>query len=70
MIKWSTSEEVQFVVGDVARLRSGGPEMTIYDISGDMVSVIWFPYPYASEPSRDKVMIDALSVKREILTDD
>lgn len=35
-------DEVDLEVGDVVRLLSGGPNMTIMDISNDIYTCIWF----------------------------
>lgn len=32
----------QFVIGDVVRLRGGGPPMTVERIEGDWISTCWF----------------------------
>lgn len=31
----------QFKPGDVVRLKSGGPDMTVEKVDGDRVSVVW-----------------------------
>ena len=30
-------------IGDVVKLKSGGPWMTVYKIEGDEISCVWFP---------------------------
>lgn len=66
MIRWLAGSEVQLQVGDVVRLTSGGPEMSVCEVSGDMANVIWFPDSRSSESSREKIVIGALLVRREI----
>lgn len=34
---------MELQIGDVVKLKSGGPWMTVYKIEGDDVSCIWFP---------------------------
>jgi uncharacterized protein YodC (DUF2158 family) len=32
----------RFNVGDIVKLKSGGPEMTVEDVGGDAISCVWF----------------------------
>lgn len=34
---------MELQIGDVVKLKSGGPWMTVYKIQGDEVSCVWFP---------------------------
>jgi uncharacterized protein YodC (DUF2158 family) len=34
---------MELQIGDVVKLKSGGPWMTVEKIEGDAVSCIWFP---------------------------
>ncbi len=34
---------MELQIGDVVKLKSGGPWMTVYKIEGDAISCIWFP---------------------------
>lgn len=38
-LRWTVAEENEFVPGDVVRLKSGGPDMTVLDTCEDCGSV-------------------------------
>jgi uncharacterized protein YodC (DUF2158 family) len=35
-------DENKFAVGDVVQLNSGGPQMTVEEVKGTVVSCVWF----------------------------
>jgi uncharacterized protein YodC (DUF2158 family) len=38
------TNEAPFEAGDLVRLKSGGPKMTVTAVSGGSIVVSWFPY--------------------------
>jgi uncharacterized protein YodC (DUF2158 family) len=34
---------MEFKVGDVVKLKSGGPEMTVSEVDDDEIECVWFP---------------------------
>lgn len=57
-------EERGFKVGDVVELKSGGPDMTVEDITDDGVACVWFVYAsddtWSNLPDRDVFEAGAL----------
>ena len=53
----------QLKVGDVVKLKSGGPEMTVYSVSESKPEVwcVWFPSgDYKEKPLQDVFQAEAL----------
>lgn len=55
-------------VGDVVRLRSGGPEMTVQakaeSAKVEAVACVWFPQTNSCEPMRHNFSVDTLEKVR------
>lgn len=54
-----------FNVGDVVRLKSGGPLMTIVEIDDEEVTCVWFPTTDYTQVRRTEFIDAALEKVRE-----
>jgi uncharacterized protein YodC (DUF2158 family) len=50
-------------IGDVVKLKSGGPPMTVGSVSGDIVTAVWFPDDFTV--SSREFLVDMLLLRVE-----